>query len=164
LSRDYLEINRGIWQGVYGANRERPLARALVWDMQMCVEQFRWWQGRKDADQIRLGSCVPCGIGRQQVVCPFGDKEFLSAFEGVQGFCLRVPVHVVEDPVVPAIGGHDVISWGRAAGSLVKPSCKIASDRDATDGDGGLRRRDEPDDLGRVGLVVEAVGCMGMSI
>jgi hypothetical protein len=59
------------------------------------------------------------------------------------------------------------MAWLARAGLLAgwrSLSCEIASDGDATDGDRGLGRRDERDNLGRVGPVVEAVGCTGSSV
>jgi hypothetical protein len=46
-------------------------------------------------------------------VGPFGDEDLLSVFWGAQGFGLGIPGYGVENPGVPAIGGHDVLSWAR---------------------------------------------------
>jgi hypothetical protein len=122
--------------------------------------------GKAGRTQIRFSTAHAFHVAssRKQAMGPFGDEKFLCAFEGVQCFRLRVPVNGIEDPGVPAIGGHDVIRQGRAAGSLSQPSGDIASDGNASDGDGGLRPRDEPDDLGADRPVVKVAGCTGISV
>jgi hypothetical protein len=106
--------------------------------------------GQAGRTQIRFSmahAAFHVASSRKRVMGPFGDGRFLCVFEGVQCFRLRVPANGIEDPVVPAIGGHDVIRQGRAAGSLSQPSGDVASDGNASDGDGGLRRWDKRDDL-----------------
>jgi hypothetical protein len=122
--------------------------------------------GKAGRTQIRFSTAHAFHVAssRTQVMVPFGGEKFLSVFEGVQCFRLRVPVNGIEDPVVPALGGHNVIRQGRAAGSLSQPAGHIASDENASDGDGGLRRWDKRDDLGADRPVVKVVGCTGISV
>jgi hypothetical protein len=64
--------------------------------------------------QIRLGlsNALNAWSGRQWVVCPFGDEQFLGALKGAQGFGLGVPVNGVEDPVFQPC--FDMMCFSRA--------------------------------------------------
>jgi hypothetical protein len=102
--------------------------------------------------------------GWQQVVGPFDDEQFLSAFKGAESFGLGVPVDGVEDPVVPSIFRHDTLLEGWTAGGLSKAACDVAGDGGASNGNGGFRRRDKWDKLGRFRPVVEVVGGTGVGV